>query len=431
MRRDEADAHWAVRPAGPFNENHGWGPQCRRAEGPRPTRPNGVTPRVDGPRGCRPEELPGVIRLVDAAMRQGWDQTMRTDYPLVYAPGNLANVQVITVDDRVVATAPVLPRRVAGPGIGFGLGVISPTATDPAHQHRGHGRACVAACVARMGALGLELSVLWTQVATFPFYEHNGWQAVAPSGGAHRLSAADAARFERPPGTIATLATHPDRLAGVVRLHDAVRPGVTRSLAEAAALWFLPRLTTWLALDGERLCGYLVDSQAGNKPGILEAAGGAECVSGLVRHVLERLPDGATVDLHIGLTPGGLADTVQRALPGRTPGPLGGDMMVRINDPEAFLRGILGWLGAALPARVPRESVSVGVVDADAIVSFAWTATSGLAIGSERQPGHVELTRRELTSVLFGSHPERPVDIPDALAWLPRITLPIPVLDRS
>src|SRR5580765_5081180 len=100
-------------------------------------------------------------------MRQNSDQTMRTDYPLVYRDANLPNVQVVLVDGRPVATAPVLPKRVAGDGFAFGMGVISPTATDPAHQHHGYGSRCVASCVGRMEALGLELAVLWTAVATF------------------------------------------------------------------------------------------------------------------------------------------------------------------------------------------------------------------------------------------------------------------------
>jgi hypothetical protein len=41
------------------------------------------------------------------------------------------------------------------------------------------------------------------------------------------------------------------------------------------------------------------------------------------------------------------------------------------------------------------------------------------------------LTRRELTSVVFGSHPERLVEVPPSLAWLPQFQVPIPVLDRS
>jgi hypothetical protein len=63
-------------------------------------------------------------------------------------------------------------------------------------------------------------------------------------------------------------------------------------------------------------------------------------------------------------------------------------------------------------------------------VSLEWRAF-GLAVGSKTLPEHVDLTRRELTSVLFGSHPDRPFEVPAALQWLPQFRVPIPVLDRS
>lgn len=387
------------------------------------------TTGLSGPHGCRPYELSGVIRLVDAAMRPGSMQSMRTDYPLAYAPGNLPNVQVVTQGGRVIATAPVLPRRVAGDGSAFGLGVISPTATDPAYRHRGHGSACVAACVRRMGTLGLELSVLWTLVATFPFYEGNGWQAVTRTGAAYLLAAEDAGRFAGWSGPVVRLADEPGRLAEVMALHDATGAGVVRAAVEATALWFLPRMTTWLALDGGRVAAYLVDSEAINKPGLLEAAGDDAAVAGLVGHALERRAPGGPTQLHVGVAPDGLAGAVRAALPGRVPDPSTDDMMVRLNDPVAFLRAIRGWLEAHTPVTA-RRAISMRVVDAAVTVSLDWSG-SGLTIGSARRADHAELTRRELTAVLFGPHPERPVAVQPALAWLPPFPLPIPVLDRS
>jgi GNAT superfamily N-acetyltransferase len=387
-----------------------------------------VTPSVEGPRGCRPEDLAGVIGLVDAAMRQGSDQTMLTDYPLVYASANLPNVQVVLEGGRPVATAPVLPKRVEGDGYAFGMGVISPTATDPGHQHRGYGSACVAACVARMEALGLELSVLWTQVATFPFYELNGWQAVERYGAAYRLDRHAAAQFGAWAGPVATLAGSPRLLPDVLALHAAEGPGVVRPATDAAALFGLPKMTTWLAMDGDQVAAYLLESRATNKPGLLEAGGDPAAIGGLVRHVLERLAAGQQIDLHVGFAPDGLAAVAGRALPNVAPAPYEGNMMLRLNDPAGFLRGIRGWLAGLRSA--DSRSVSIGVADAGVTVSLEWRAF-GLAVGSRRLPEHVELTRRELTSILFGSHPERPVGVPESLAWLPRFRVPIPVLDRS
>jgi GNAT superfamily N-acetyltransferase len=387
-----------------------------------------VSAAVEGPRSSRPEDLTGVIALVDAAMRRGSSQTMRTDYPLVYAERNLPNVQVVLVDGRPVATAPVLPRRVEGDGFGFGLGVISPTATDPAHQHHGYGSACVAACVSRMDALGLELSVLWTAVATFPFYELNGWQAVDRYGRSYRLGAADAGRFGRWADGIWALADEPGRVADVLALHNAVGPGVVRSPEEAALLFALPNMTTWLAMAGERVAGYLLESRASNKPGLLEAAGEPEAIEGLLRHVLERLGPDQSVDQQVDFAPDGLAAVAADRLADVEPKPFDGNMMLRLNDPAAFLRAIRPWLSAR---RTPEaRSTSVRVVDAGVTVALEWDA-SGLAIGSRRVPDHVDLTRRDLTSVLFGPHPDRPYEAPAALDWLPRLHVPIPVLDRS
>jgi hypothetical protein len=102
--------------------------------------------------------------------------------------------------------------------------------------------------------------------------------------------------------------------------------------------------------------------------------------------------------------------------------------MLRLNDPAVFLRAIRPWLAAR---RSPEaRSTSIRVVDAGVTVSLEWDA-AGLAIGSGPLPDHVELTRRELTSVLFGPHPDRPYEAPAALDWLPRFHVPIPVLDRS
>ena len=198
---------------------------------PRP----GMTRDLGGSTGRdrRPDELPEVIGLVDAAMRQGSDQTLRTDYPLVYAPENLANVHVVAVDGRVVATAPVLPRTISlvpgGPRVR--IGIISPTATDPEFQHRGYGSACVAACIARMEALGVELSVLWTMVATFPFYELNGYQAIRPDLETLELTpASDAAQFRagRRPRDPRARRRRPAPLDAIRALHEDDGPGRPR-----------------------------------------------------------------------------------------------------------------------------------------------------------------------------------------------------------
>jgi hypothetical protein len=280
-----------------------------------------------------------------------------------------------------------------------------------------------------MDAIGLELSVLWTQVPTFPFYELNGYQAVERFGGARRLRGRDADRFRAWPGEVTSLAEHPDRLPDVLALHAAEVPGVARGLDDARALHALPRMTTWLAMDGDRVAAALVESRATNKPGVLEAAGDPRAIEGLLRHVLAALPADATIDAHTGFAPDGLAALVDGPFAAVPAVPWDGNMMLRLNDPAGFLRGIRSWLAANRPDDA--RSVSIAVTDiAETVVSIEWRAF-GVAIGSKTLPTHVALTRRELTSALFGAHPAVPVEVPDALAWFPKFRVPIPVLDRS
>ncbi len=361
---------------------------------------------------------------------------MLTDYPLVYAADNLVNVSVMLEDGLPVATAPVLPRRVTGDGFEFALGVISPTATDPAHQHRGHGSRCVVRCVDRMTQLGLEASVLWTQVATFPFYELNGWQAVERHGHSYRLWRVDAGRFDPWRGEIRALAGEASDLAAVLALHEAYRDRMTRSPSEAARLFSLPKMTTWLAIGfGGRIAGYLVCSVAINKPGLLEAGGDPDAIAGLVHHVLNGLAPEAFVDLQVGFAADGLdaiaADGLDAIaadhLPDCAPAPFDGNVMIRINDVGGLLRAIRPWLAARMPHG---RAVSVHIPDAGVTVSFERHA-NGLVVADRQMPDHTELTRRELTSVLFGSHPERVVPVPPALAWMGPFRLPIHALDRS
>ena len=280
-----------------------------------------------------------------------------------------------------------------------------------------------------MEGLGLELSVLWTAVATFPFYELNGWQAVERFGATYPLRNADASRFAGSSGDVRRLADMPERVDDVLALHDAAGDHLERTPDQAAALFALPKVTTWLALDrGGGVAAYLVESRATNKPGLLDTAGDPTAIEGLIHGVLAALPEGATIDLNVGFAPDPLAAIAAERLADREPVPYGGNMMLRLNDPLGFLRSIRAWLAVHRPPDA--RSVSIRVVDADVTVSIEWRAF-GVAIGSRELPEHMEMTRRELTSALFGAHADRPVATPTALAWLPRFHVPIPVLDRS
>lgn len=353
---------------------------------------------------CTQRELPEVIGLVDDAMRQGMEQTMLTDYPLVYEESNHRNIRVIKVDGRTVSVVPFLLRTVDVEDVSFNIGIISPTATDPEHRHRGYGLACLRSCLASMEEMECDLSVLWTRIATFPFYEHGAFEPVryqewiytctGEDGGRFRDHAEQVVRYEPSTGT------HLDRIR---TMHEAEGYGVRRSRSEWEALLRLPLMHTLVAVEGRTATGYLIVSGAGNKPGLIEAGGSREAVETLYSHALRRWPDGSRIQSYAPLTGSTAGRLLERTLPRRRQLTTK-SMMIRINCPTAFLHRIRPWLERRTGSG--GEEFSIGLTDAAEQISFRSTK-EGLLLGQDRLERHYELTRRELTSLVFGPHPVR------------------------
>ena len=43
--------------------------------------------QIEGPRGCTPDDRDEVVALIDPIFRSGSQQSLATDYPLVYRDG--------------------------------------------------------------------------------------------------------------------------------------------------------------------------------------------------------------------------------------------------------------------------------------------------------------------------------------------------------
>lgn len=362
---------------------------------------------------CTHKELPEVIGLVDDAMRQGMDQTMLTDYPLVYRESNHPNIHVIKVGGRVVSVVPFLLRNVDVEDVSFTIGIISPTATDPEHRHRGYGLACLRSCLRSMEGMGCDLSVLWTRIATFPFYQHGSFEPVRYQEWIYTCTREDGREFrnhgERVVRYDPSTGIHLDRIRS---MHRKEGYGVRRSRSEWEALLQLPLMHTLVAEEDGSATGYLIVSGAGNKPGLIEAGGSIESVETLYSHALRRLPEGGQVQSYDPLTGSTAGRLLERKLPGRRQLTTK-SMMIRINCPTAFLQKVRPWLERQTGSS--REEFSIRVTGAPDQISFR-SAGEGLILGRERRERHYELSRRELASLVFGPHPvlggERAIETP-------------------
>ena len=384
---------------------------------------------IDGPRRCKKEELPQVIALVDDEMRQGTGQTMLTDYPLVYQDANLENIHVIAVGGKIVSVVPFIPRQVTMDECRFIVGIISPTATHPDHRKKGYAMQCLNQCLKKMDESGIDLSVLWTKIETFPFYEKTGYQAARSQGWIYRCSNQDARLFKNHGEEIVAYNPKNNRyIKDIQAMHEREIYGILRTPEEYPALFGLPKTNTLIALRNGLSEAYLVVSRSINKPGILEGGGKETAVETLMNRALSGLKDNNYLDVHDNLTETTPGNLLRRKMPERKQPPEAGPMMIRINNVGGFFHKIAKALEKQNVGGDRKFSITV--TDTDEVISLKFS-DDGLNLGTEKLDYNLEVTRRELTSIIFGAHPSRPVKTFEVLNNLFPLYFPIWILDHS
>ncbi len=385
------------------------------------------TPQIDGPRACTKADLPEVIALANSSLgRGGTDRTVLTDYPLIYQDKNLENVRILRVDGELASVVPFIVWPIDFGGCRFSIGGISPTATAVPHRMKGYGRQCLEDCLRKMEAMGCELSILRTKVATFPFYACGDYQAVQNQAWIYPCTREDAGRFV-PHGEAIVERNQlaDDELAAVRAMHEAEGGGSYRSPERYGPLFSLPKMKALLAYRGKTPVAYLLVSNALNMPGLLEAGGDEAAVETLVHRALSELGETETRIGHGNLNPSVLDGLLEKRLPGRRQ-PTAENRMVRINRPAAFLRRIAPWMERENRGVERAFSVTTG----GETVSFRF-GPGGLSLGTDRLDPHHELSRRQLVSAVFGDHPSYPPAPAVHLGGLPPFYFPVWLLDRS
>ena len=392
---------------------------------------NGIS--FDGPRACRKDEIPEVIALVDKAMRESSDQTMLTDYPLVYQDDNLDNIRILKKDGELVSVVPFIPWEVRIEDCRFTIGIISPTATAPAHRHKGYGLACLNSCIKKMEEKHATLSVLWTRVRTFPFYEHTGYQAVRSQSWIYTCKKEDTAKFANHGHEVYTYDPQTARyIENIQRLHHGEVYGIHRSPDAYRTLFSLPKIATKIALQNGEPVAYLVVSNAVNKPGIIEG-GGDECgLETLLHHSFSRLAPKTAVNLTVSLASSKLGNVLERALSGRKELNTEENTMIRINNIIALFESIQGWLVKKNKGKERRFSLLIN--DTNQTIGLKFSRNRLRLVQKRIDPSPspcYELSRQELTSMVFGAHYERPmVSLPHLRELFP-FYFPINILDHS
>ena len=400
-----------------------------------------------GPRACRQSEFEETVALVNAIFRDGTDQHIATDYPLIFREPRLDLHRVLSVDGRVVAHVPVAPREVVNGGDRFTIGIIGPTGTHPDHRRRGYATQCLRDATRIQEERGWPVAVLWTAEATFPFYRHSGWEAVGSQGFVYDLGHGDRERFARGSHDVVSFdPTEKPHLAFVMGVHDAEPRRVVRSADDYLALLTLPKVRTLLALDGGGPAAYLVAGEGFNKPGLIEGGGDPAALESLVRQALDGMAPGGAVQVPVPLTSSPLGRLMEARKPdARRPVEEGagiGYQMMRVNSVAGLMNAIRGHLrsrSAGLDAEL-----SLYCPDTGETVGMTFSG-GDVEIGPGRRGDAVELSRRDVARLVFGPHrAANPVEIdgPPATSSAPssRTTSPsgssttadaTPAMDRS
>ena len=369
---------------------------------------------MEGPRASRPDEAEEIVDLINGLFRQGTDQDVKTDYPLVYDPAMLEYRRIVKEDGKVVAHVPVAPRGVVSEGDRFTAGLISATLTHPDYRHRGFATLCLRDCIRIMEEREWPVSVLWTMEATFPFYQNSGWEAVASQGWVYGLAWEDAELFEAGSFEIVPYdSTDVGQLHGIIAIHDAEPNRIARSESDYRALFSLPKTKTLFAMEGPSIAAYLTFGRSSNKPGIIEAGGSPAGVEALVRHVLEHEVHDAPTQAVVPLTESVLGSLLEARKPG-TRRPIEeaagvGQQMHRVNSLKGLLTRIQGHLqrkAAAVEGEVTLSCEETGETVGLRFDSGRFSFAEDVAMDE------VVLTQRELAQLIFGAHPtSQPVEI--------------------
>ena len=244
------------------------------------------------------ELLNGIFRLPRGIA----DQSMLTDFPLVFPPSNFRNSRVIVRDDRLVSHAAMWPRdlivadNASDQPDALKAAVIVAVATLPEHRMQGHAADLMRDLQQTLHDEEYDLGILWTGVPDF--YRKLGWETVTPPGS---MATIDPTRLKARPAHSYEVAPYdPARhLDGVMRLHERERVRFARSRHDYQNLLSLPKVPVSVAMQNSQVAAYLVHGQAVNKRGFTEYGGELPGITALICHAMQGDAEPTAIPLHL------------------------------------------------------------------------------------------------------------------------------------
>ena len=248
-------------------------------------------------RPTREEDLPFLADLLDGIFRRSRgiiDQSMLTDFPLVFAPANWRNGRVVYQDDRLVAHAALWRREAVIHGQRLVIGVLVSVATHPDYRHRGYAAEAVMSLQAQMALEEYDLGLLWTGVPDF--YRKLNWEPVERRGTTITLEPARLAP-ERPADVAQSRGSIRSMPQPCTKCTSANPSGSYDRRKNRAPCSTCRRSTRGWRLAPGQVVGYLVHATGCNKRGLIEYGGELDAIVTLACHVTRRQAAGTELPL--------------------------------------------------------------------------------------------------------------------------------------
>jgi GNAT superfamily N-acetyltransferase len=375
---------------------------------------SGVENAFEGPRPARIEERDELIEMINVVFRisAGRAPTIATDWAHVYSPANLENVLVVTARGKVVASTGVWMSEVVLSDARLRVGGINCVGTLPEYRRHGLAGQLVRAANARMRELGCHVGLLHTGIANW--YRRIGWE-LAGSARTYRVDRGNSWLLPQLPDASQCRFVEDGEagvIAAVIRLYNQENLGATRTIESFRQLRDAKKQPQIFVAEPVQSGGVPSAYLLLKENNILEWAGSAEAVAGLVRACFEALDDpnvstsqrtndaGSVALQSLNLTtPGWQHPLVDRL--DRLGIPFRGDYlgMIHLVDPQAVLNAF----GYSL-VQVEAAGETAGSAEGEKFIVTVGDAS-------------LHLNRNQLTKLFFG--PERVSDFGGELFPLP------------
>ena len=115
---------------------------------------------MEGPRACRPDELPSLLRMINLVFRPNGGPDMGREYPVLFSRANCPDLTIISEGGVPVAHIGVLRQSLLLDGAELVAGCVGSVGTHPEHRQRGHAGTILDHCIERFRREGCDIFIV-------------------------------------------------------------------------------------------------------------------------------------------------------------------------------------------------------------------------------------------------------------------------------